>query len=220
MTSATSLREQNTNSQKSCSKTLCTCNNSSWFLTPFLSTCFPLSDHKLRGHEGAEPERQRPGAALAQNAPSSCLHSSSLFSLQHLLLQPHYAACISDLHYLSFALSLDSSLRLSELPSHFKFTRLFSSWRVKDTQQLRNDIVQAPLASLQYGSQQVGSAVGLLVAEKTKWLGTRKKTRTNGIKNRVIIWEELGWTKTNKCSLSFWSINYSYQLDKQEKARF
>lgn len=91
MTSATSLREQNTNSQKSCSKTLRTCNNSSWFLTPSLSTSFPLSDRKLRGHEGAEPERQRPGAALAQNAPSSCLHSSSLFSLQHLLLQPHYS---------------------------------------------------------------------------------------------------------------------------------
>lgn len=80
MTSATSLStlgsmEQNitTNSQKSCSKTPCTCSNSSWLLAPSFSMSFPLSDHKLQGRKLAELERHKKQPSRRMCCPPACI---------------------------------------------------------------------------------------------------------------------------------------------------
>lgn len=175
MTSATSLStlgcmEQNptTTSQKSCSKTPCTCSNSLWLITSSFSMSVPPSDCKLQGRKLAELEGHK-----KQNVPSSCLHSSSHFSLQHLLLHPRYStpAYISDFCYLSFTLALDSPLpRLSESPSFLILIWLFSFSRVKDinAQQWHNRHCSTPVAYSRYESEEFSSATDFPVVEKTE----------------------------------------------------
>lgn len=161
--------EQNptTNSQKSWRKTPCTCSNSSWLIASSFSTSFPLSDCKLQGRELAELGRHK-----KQNTLSSRLHSSSHFSLRHLLLQPRYSmpAHISDLRYLSFVLASDGPLpRLSDPPpvsSSFSFSR----GKDTNTQQWHNGHCSAPVVSPRYESNEFSSAVDLPVAEKTESL--------------------------------------------------
>jgi len=154
--------EQNTtnNSQKSCSKTLCTCSSSSWLLTSCFSMSFPLC--KLQGRKPTELERTRcPPACTAQ-----VISLYKIYSFSHVTpRQPTSLICATSTFSL---LWLVPFLVFQNRP--LVFIRLFAFSRVKDrnAQQLHNRHYSIPVASSRYESKQISSAIDLPVAEKTE----------------------------------------------------
>ena len=135
MTSATPLStpgcmEQNptTNSQKSCSKALCTCSNSSWLTASSFSMSFPLSDCKLQGRELAELERHKKQPLHRTRCPPACIARAvslyDIYSFSHVTpRQP--ISLISAISTLSCSGQFPSSSLRIPLSSHLHLAVFF-----------------------------------------------------------------------------------------------
>lgn len=80
-----------TNGQKCCSKTLCTCSNSSWLIASSFSMSFLLSDCKLHGHKLAELGRHKKQLSHRMHCPPACIAGvisrHDIYSFSHITPQ-------------------------------------------------------------------------------------------------------------------------------------
>lgn len=159
--------------QKDCRKMLRTHSSSSRLCLFLLNV---LSALQLQGHEAAGQ-----AAALAQNAPSSCLQSSSHSSPPRLLLQPHGSSPL-----ISPSSCSGQPPCLSESPSHLTFVLTFSM-RDPKAQQRHNAHCSAPVASSRYEPNRWAPPPTRRLRKRQRvshpnWLGTPEESRTNSIK--------------------------------------